>query len=695
MSLAHRIMRVFWAGTLLAACLAMPARADDREWFQKLDDIASLSNSSNEAALSQLGTLKAVLPRDTSYAVRKEVLLLQARILADAGRLEESYASNEDLLALARAKGDAAGIALAQLGEVDRLMDQNKAEAALARMQELQRGFAAVTDPQVQAQASLRLGRIYNALANYEQALAHFLTARKLADSLPRGADDVRLTALANSSRLYVNTKNPEKALAAIREALLIGEKTRGKTLANLYNTEGTALVALGRHKEGLASMQRALDMARDLGLDTLAAKVLGKMADVYLRTQDYVAAEGAAREALAVATRIKERNSQLMAKANIGFALGGQGKVAEARPYIDEVVGEFRKAASPRNLESMLDESSRMYEKNGLYKEALAITREQQQLRAKLFDADRAKALGALQESYDAKNRTRQIELLARENQLKEGELRNGRRQQTLTLFGIALASVAAGVIFWLYRRVRKANAALLHMNVQLEQLATRDPLTGLYNRRSFVERMRARVRKAQENRRSEYVGGVDLFTLIDVDHFKQVNDSMGHAAGDQVLVEIAERLKLAVRDSDMVLRWGGEEFLVYSHKAHPEQLEAMVKRMLDGIGGAPIQITGEAIPLTVSAGFISLPFSGIPETQLNWEKAIQLADLALYMAKGKGRNRAYGLMRLRVAPEEALPALEAGLEEAERKGLVELTLVSGPVREKDAMPMHPTKMW
>ncbi len=580
----YRLMITF----VLLACLVAPtARADDAEWLQKLDDIATLSNTSNDEALAQLGVMKAVLPINTSYTVRKEMLLLQIRILFDAGRLEQAYALNEDLLTLATNQHDPVGIALAQLGEVDRLLDQNKAAAALERARQLETQFTPGLGPVVTAQLNLRMGRAYNALANYERALNYFLAALKAADSMPRGAADVRLTALANASRLYVNIKNPEAALEAVHKAQALANHGEGKVQANLYNTEGTALVALGRHKEGIAAFQHSLDLAYEVKLDTLAAKVLGKMSDAYLRQHDYRAAEHTARDALLTAERVKERNSVLMAKANIGFALGGQGKLDEARPYIDEVIAAFRQAASPRNLEQMLDEASRMYERNGLYKEALTFTREQQTLRASLYDAERAKAVAGLQESYDAANRTRQIALLARENALKDAELGQRRTQQTLALLGTTLTVLAGALIYWLYRRVRKANSKLQQLNTKLEFHAMRDPLTGLYNRRSFVERMQQRGAADQQERRHESGRTVDCFTLLDIDNFKDINDSMGHAGGDQVLIEIATRLNRSVRESDMVLRWGGEEFLVYSSKAPAEQLEGMVKRILDAAVG------------------------------------------------------------------------------------------------------------
>ncbi|MBK9571457.1 MAG: GGDEF domain-containing protein [Rhodoferax sp.] len=121
----------------------------------------------------------------------------------------------------------------------------------------------------------------------------------------------------------------------------------------------------------------------------------------------------------------------------------------------------------------------------------------------------------------------------------------------------------------------------------------------------------------------------------ILDVDHFKHINDSWGHATGDAVLVEVAQRLRTTVRESDMVLRWGGEEFLVYSPRAHPLHLEGLAQRLLEAVGGTSIVVGGQSIAVTVTAGFIALPYSHIPETLCNWEKALQIADMALYLGR------------------------------------------------------------
>ncbi|QNA88633.1 GGDEF domain-containing protein [Massilia sp. Dwa41.01b] len=333
-------------------------------------------------------------------------------------------------------------------------------------------------------------------------------------------------------------------------------------TMGKLQFKEGTALVHLGRDREALAAFRDALATAERGGLSTLEANIRGNIADFFLRQHDYPGAERESRLALAASERVKEQRLILMARANLGFALMGQGRMAEGLPWVDGVIAELRKGEVWGDVEAMLDEKSRMQQQAGLYREALATVRQQQELGRTNDRAARDRAIAALQEEFDATQRTRQIEFLHRENGIKEAELGSRRMAQLVTTLAAVLTVLGGAVVFVLYRRARSSAVRLQQLNTQLEFHSMRDALTGLFNRRSFVDKMSARATHGSGERRKAAPGDVDCFVLMDIDHFKTINDRWGHAVGDAVLVEVARRLALAVRDTDMVLRWGGEEF-------------------------------------------------------------------------------------------------------------------------------------
>ena len=390
------------------------------------------------------------------------------------------------------------------------------------------------------------------------------------------------------------------------------------------------------------------------------------------------MSAEREARGALLASELIKDEPSALMARANIGFALGGQGKTVDAMVYINAVIKSLRESGATADLEGMLAETSIMYEKASMFAQALATVREQQEVQKRIFKTDREMAVASLQERFDAVQREKRIELLARDNQLKDADLHNRHLQLRVSLMGAALTVLAGACIGLLYRRVRKSDQRLRELNTQLEHHAMRDPLTGLFNRRSFVSKMEARGAAGHERRGHAPVHGA--LVLLDIDHFKHINDTWGHTAGDAVLVEIAARLSSIMRDTDMALRWGGEEFLLYAPDMCDGSLTAIIERLLKTVCSAPVQLGELSIPVTLTAGFLPLPFAGMTEAECGWKKAIQLADLALYLGKQNGRNRAYGLLNMRTPGAAGLAAIESDLRAASRDGLVELVEVLGP---------------
>ncbi len=155
--------------------------------------------------------------------------------------------------------------------------------------------------------------------------------------------------------------------------------------------------------------------------------------------------------------------------------------------------------------------------------------------------------------------------------------------------------------------------------------ELAVTDPLTGLRNRRYVVRHLEGVLR-----------GGEAAVLMLDVDRFKAINDTHGHAAGDIALREVAERLKSHLRAADVVARYGGEEFMVVLAGAPAEYAGAVAERLLATLGQDPIAVGGVLLRITASIGLAVVPQGTTAAV------ATEAADLALYRAKAGGRNRA-----------------------------------------------------
>lgn len=164
-----------------------------------------------------------------------------------------------------------------------------------------------------------------------------------------------------------------------------------------------------------------------------------------------------------------------------------------------------------------------------------------------------------------------------------------------------------------------------------EVEQLATTDELTGLFNRRQFF----FLAQREQARRRRPGPGGLSV-VMADIDHFKKVNDTLGHGAGDIVLKDVAHRLKNGLRQTDIVGRYGGEEFALLLPDTDPEQAREVVERIRASIAAAPVEVDGREVNVTVSFGLASQSPAGE-----NLERLLIAADRALYRAKESGRNR------------------------------------------------------
>lgn len=172
---------------------------------------------------------------------------------------------------------------------------------------------------------------------------------------------------------------------------------------------------------------------------------------------------------------------------------------------------------------------------------------------------------------------------------------------------------------------------SGLKHVNKQLRKLASLDSLTQLHNRAALDQFLAAAFITAKEE-------ASDLSLLmIDIDHFKSVNDNYGHRVGDQVLTQICNVLKEQFRATDMLARYGGEEFMVVQPQTRIDQAVGMGNRVLEAIRDTVIELdSGQQLLVTVSIGVSCMT----PEDQ-SFEDVVKRSDVALYEAKNGGRNR------------------------------------------------------
>ncbi|MGB9362417.1 MAG: GGDEF domain-containing protein [Candidatus Sulfotelmatobacter sp.] len=193
-----------------------------------------------------------------------------------------------------------------------------------------------------------------------------------------------------------------------------------------------------------------------------------------------------------------------------------------------------------------------------------------------------------------------------------------------------------------------------LQRKNLELQEISYTDVLTGVWNRRYLEEILTAeagQVLRNYERTRGGDIRKMDhrdlIFLMVYVDFFKEVNDLHGHPAGDRLLQLVAERLGRVVRKSDVLVRWGGEEFLIMSRSADPAGTPAFCDRILDVMASEAFDLGhGIYVRKTCSVGWACFPWSRRAYEAICAEEAIELADTALYRAKAGGRNQGIGIL-------------------------------------------------
>jgi diguanylate cyclase (GGDEF)-like protein len=212
----------------------------------------------------------------------------------------------------------------------------------------------------------------------------------------------------------------------------------------------------------------------------------------------------------------------------------------------------------------------------------------------------------------------------------------------------------------------LEKLTLALQQESAALQESSLTDPLTGLRNRRFVSQHIEADAALAVREYESHWQYGASLredadliFFLFDIDHFKQVNDENGHASGDAVITQMATRLRHVFRDTDYLVRWGGEEFLAVARATPRTQAAELAERARAAVADQPFVLdNGSLLSKTCSIGFCCFPLATQHADALGWGAVVNIADAALYAVKSAGRNGWLGALSARSESAEAVLA-------------------------------------
>ncbi len=666
------------ARSLLALGCLLPALAGaSPQLQQRLDTLREEGRFVPERALQHLKEIESEA-FSAQFPLRAEYITQLSNAHMRLGQNDIALQLIEDLILDATRRHNDVALAKAMLGKayISFALGERRASHLLAFEAETVANRTA--NLVLRVQATISGGQSWAEEGNFPAALAKLQTAVDLARL---SNSPVTLAAALNAlTLLYTQMREYDKGFKVLDELLAVaGQLESPGRLAQAKNTEYGLALDASQPRRGQRALLDALALERRLGAKGMEATTLVNLSDSYLKQGDLQRALSYANEAIAAARLVRNDDVESTARLNIGLALIGLERLEEGKRSVETGLAYYDLMDNKPDLQAVLLEYGMVLEKAGDMKGAVTAYHRERKISSQLFEQQRQKAVYELQEKYETEKKQRQIELLSRENQVKSTELDNRRLQQRVWWLLALVMALTAVIVGLLYRKVRHANVQLKEKNQELAHQSSRDPLTALYNRRHFQDFMPRHAALAPDpdiQKDSDMVGA--LF-LLDVDHFKQINDQYGHAAGDLVLTTIAATLHQVLRETDMIVRWGGEEFLAFLPSVTRGSLDHIAARVLDGVAAQQVLYQGQAIGVHVSIGFAPYPLAPLGQP-LSWERSVNLIDMALYLAKAHGRNRAYGLRGFQQMEGMTLEVIEQDLEHAWRNGVVDLNVVLGP---------------
>jgi len=532
------------------------------------------------------------------------------------------YKTEKNLHAIASTYGSI-GATLEKMGQYEAALQAHQQALQLHKQLSNQAGIAS---------AIYNLGDLNRTLGDQQKALNYFL--QSLALDLASG--DPRDIAYSHNKLGYLYSESGEFSLAAthLKQALTLFEQVAAPRDADWTRTIMAKLaMEQGDYPQAQQLLDGVIKRATSQGYKSLLVDAYKLAAPLAIKQGDYQAAHR--------------------------YIEAGVLQARQNRELADEAQMEKQRA-------EVLIVQDRV-------REALAALQHQNKLEAEVFNTKRVAAIGSMQAQVDFTRQQHQIELLEQQQRLQQAvqtsALEQHRLERNFWILGLA---TTFALIFMLYHRrqqkrqtlvlsaqvaartaeLHQKNAELQAAYQQLETISLTDKLTGLYNRHFIESHIDSELEhclrlyqdwQAGITSKPEHADMAVL--LIDLDRFKQLNDNYGHNAGDEVLQQLKHNMQQVFRQSDYLVRWGGEEFVVVVRFIERADVQALAQRFIESVQQTPFVVTGQPpIPVTCSVGYVCYPLVA-NQHNCQWPELLKLADLCLYAAKNSGRNGWIGM--------------------------------------------------
>ncbi|HTE44791.1 MAG TPA: tetratricopeptide repeat-containing diguanylate cyclase [Gemmatimonadaceae bacterium] len=590
-------------------------------------------------------------------------------------------------------------------------MTLGRYDSATAYLERAQRFAGASGDKMGSARALSNLGSLAQRVGDPRRAVNLFEQALSIQRTI--GIDRETSNSLNNLGFVYsTDLADYTKALTYHLEAFAIRERLGDKSATALsLNNIGIVFDRLRSYDRALSYFDRALAMRRELGNKARIASTLDNMGDTYLSKGEISKALSAQREALALRAGLDDRSAIGLSHRNLGMVylamhradsakiemlealrlsdqVGDKGLAVRARlglaaieratgtpdegeNYAREALAIAEGMGARDLIRQASEEVAASKEVEGELVGALTALKRAKAVSDSIFNVETAPHIASLEQKFADERHMREVDSLRHYQAALE--LQSSQRVRERDSFA-AIAFLMAIIAALLYRR-------RLERTRLAEELSVTDALTGVWNRRYVQQTIQMDVAASLRRHRMAALRGLAaddpdlLFLVVDIDHFKHINDEFGHGIGDQVLIQLGTVLRTTCRDSDVAVRWGGEEFLVIARFTDRAQAAGTAERLRVAIERhATVLPDGRAIRVTCSVGFAAFPFDVEHIDALGWEGTLAMADVALYDAKRAGRNAWTGFVRVAGAgaPITAPPVQLADADRMIQQGLI-----------------------
>lgn len=641
-----------------------------------------------------------------------EQLANQINQARDQGDMDSADELASQLLTLSMQQGLPAIQADAYFEQARNAMERNLYPQAQTLLQDSIELFQSVGSRQNLAEAYRQLGLTYRYQANYPQALEYIYLAMQInqqvnderAVSSTYNSIGVVLEKMgqyeeasqAHQSALEINYKlgdesgvasalynlgdirrsmgDAELALSYFRQVLELDLKSgNAKNIAYSNHKIGHVLLTEGKLKEARVHILEALRIFQEIETPRDTDWALTSLAQLEMEEGNLLVAKEMIQ---GVIDRAKANHyNSLLVDAYL-VAAETAYRLDEADNALTFIEGGLSQAQlnQERHQEAVLERLRvKVLLKQESLQKALAALQRQKALDDEILNEKRLTSIASVQAQTEFIRRAHQIELLEKESALQQAAL----EKETLSRNTWIISIVGTSVLFFLmygriiqFRLTRKlekevetrtlqleeANQELVQAYREMEAISLTDKLTGIKNRRFLEKQIDADLEQSQRQYHNWRTGKSGMpkqadivMFMIDVDNFKDVNDVFGHGAGDRVLIQLTERMAQVFRQSDYLVRWGGEEFVAVARFIDRNDAPMLAQRMLEAVYEQPFELTDRINQeLTCSIGYACFPLMLEENVDKHWHGLISMADACLYAAKYSGKNSWIGVEKL-----------------------------------------------